>query len=473
VGYAYNPYKPPVCLAALSLCLFLLGSCASYQANPKLEKTENLYDMMRKTLSHKERSDELFLVLTFSGGGTRAAAMSYGILEALEKIEVTPQHKQSANGNAGHTLLDEVDVISSVSGGSFTAAYYGLHGKEAFEDYPEKFLYQKVQSALLWRVFNPFLWPKLLSAGYNRSEMAADYYDKILFDKKTIRDIFTHQGPIILIQATDIIDGYTFSFTPYFFHLLCSSLNNFRISRAVAASSAFPGAFSGISLTNYAGQCGYTPDPWIYQAVQSNDPMDSLYLFAKRELLYTNSEDKKYIHLYDGGVSDNLGLKGPFAALAQLSERNIDPEKVGLSRTRRVVFIIVNAQTSKTKDRKILNIIPEPPSTRKTLDSAITTIMNSSNFETLYIFENYLEKRLIQKEIAGADSSLINYDIIHINFADIQDAREREFFENLPTTLQLPRETVDQVRTKAGELLYQSDQFRKLVSDLGGRIHSE
>ena len=456
-------------IITLAVSLMLFSGCATYQANPRLEETEDLYAMIQTTLVDNERSDELLFVLTFSGGGTRAAAMSYGILEALAKVEI-PQAEQTKSDNSGHTLLDEVDMISSVSGGSFTAAYYGLYGKKAFEDYPERFLYQKVQSALLWRVFNPFLWPKLFSAGYNRSIMAADYYDKILFDGKLMGDMLNSGGPAILVQATDIIDGYNFSFTPYFFQLICSSLNNFKVSQAVAASSSFPGAFSGISLTNYGGQCGYQPKPWVYEIVKRNDPLDLKYRFARRELEYTNSAEKQYVHLYDGGVSDNLGLRGPVVALAQLSDRGIDRKDIGLSNTRRVVFIIVNAQTNKSKDKKYLNVIPAPPSTSRTLGAAMTTIMNSSSFDTLYIFQKFLEDNLLQKEISGEDFPKIGYDIVHINFASIADKDEREFFENLPTTLQLPPETVDRVRKKAGELLYLSEPFQKLIAELGGRI---
>jgi len=455
-------------IVTLAACIFFFSGCATYQPNPRLEETEDLFSQVQTTFTNNKRSDELFFILTFSGGGTRAAAMSYGILEALAKVEI-PQAEETKSDSPDHTLLDEVDMISSVSGGSFTSAYYGLHGKKAFEDYKERFLYRKVQSALLWRVFNPFLWPKLLSAGYNRSIMAADYYDNILFDEKSIGDIYKTDGPAILIQATDIIDGYNFSFTPYFFQLICSSLNNFKVSRAVAASSSFPGAFSGISVKNYGGQCGYQSKPWIHEAVKKNDPLDVKYRFAIRELNYTYSEEKQFVHLFDGGVSDNLGLRGPVNALAQLHERRIDPQKIGLANTKRVVFIIVNAQTNKSKDKKYLNVIPAPPSTGRSLGAAMATIMNSSSFDTLLMFQRYLEEAL-QKDMAGEDISKVSYHVIHITFASIADEEEREFFENLPTSLQLEPETVDRVIKKAGVLLYQSEPFQKLIADMDGRI---
>ena len=448
------------------VCLVIFCSCATYKPNPRLEKAEDLKSMRLSTFTGKDRSDELLLVLTFSGGGTRAAAMSYGILEALAEVEIPRKNEIGKSDNSVHTLLDEVDMISSVSGGSFTAAYYGLHGKKAFNDYKERFLYQRVQSAIKWRVLNPLLWPKLMSKGYNRSILAADYYDKILFDGKSMGDIINSDGPAIVIQATDILDGNIFSFNPYFFNLICSSLNNFSVSQAVAASSAFPGAFSGISLTNYAGQCGYQSEPWVYETIQRKDPMDPLNIFAKRELLYTNSEDKQYIHLYDGGISDNLGLEGPLIGLAQFTERGVDRKTIGLESTRRVVFIIVNAQTNKSDDAKYLNLIPAPPRSKRSIKAALATLINSSNFDTLFMFQKYLEEKFLKKQMTGEDISNIEYDIIHITFEEIADEEERKFFENLPTSLQLPPENVDRVREKAGELLYQSEEFRRLIKDL-------
>ena len=106
------------------VCLVLFCSCATYKPNPRLEKAEDLQSVRLSNFTSKDRSDELLLVLTFSGGGTRAAAMSYGILEALAKVDIPQEHNNGKPLDSGRSLLDEVDVISSVSGGSFTAAYY-------------------------------------------------------------------------------------------------------------------------------------------------------------------------------------------------------------------------------------------------------------------------------------------------------------------------------------------------------------
>ena len=442
------------------MCLFLLSACASVHPNPKLVEAIDTTKVAREKLNSPNRSDETFFLLTLSGGGTRAAALAYGVMEALNRVDI-PTGSVSDNA-PGHALLREVDIISSVSGGSFTAAYYALHDDRLFDDFKDRFLYRNVQSALFWRVLNPFNWAKFMTTGYGRSDMASEYYDKILFDNYTFGEILSNEGPILMVQATDIIDGYNFTFSPYFFTLICSDLREIPVSFAVTASSSFPGAFNGVSLQNYGGTCGYDPEPWVYEAIEKNDPLDNSYQLARRELAYWNSGKKKYVHLYDGGVSDNLGLRGPFTALLQLGKQGRFDE-FGLGNTNKVVFIIVNAQVSKSRDNILLSHLPNTPRTGRSLGAAMTTIMNSGNFDTLYLFKEHLMQ---------AHNRNANVEVypIHLAFENLEDPEEQQFFQNVSTALALPEETVDKLIEVGGRLLYKNKEFQRLVNDLGGTI---
>ena len=106
---------------------------------------------------------DALVLLAFSGGGTRAAALSYGVLEELRRTPIVVKGHQ-------HSLLDEVDVIAGVSGGSFTALAYALYGDQLFHEYPQRFLNRNVQGELIQRILNPASWPRLASAGYGRSK---------------------------------------------------------------------------------------------------------------------------------------------------------------------------------------------------------------------------------------------------------------------------------------------------------------
>ena len=115
------------------------------------------------------KSQENLVVLAFSGGGTRAAAFSYGVLEFLRRTEVV-----GPKGNKVR-LLDAVDMITGVSGGSFTALAYGLYGDKLFADYEQRFLKRDVQGELVARALNPGNWGKLSSTAWGRSELAAEF----------------------------------------------------------------------------------------------------------------------------------------------------------------------------------------------------------------------------------------------------------------------------------------------------------
>src|SRR5262245_34256537 len=106
----------------------LLAGCAHYPVNAPLTRAALETGYRFTNLPHTNNSDSLFIVLAFSGGGTRAAALAYGVLEELARTQIVWE------GRSGR-LLDEVDLISSVSGGSFTAAYYGLYGDRIFSDF--------------------------------------------------------------------------------------------------------------------------------------------------------------------------------------------------------------------------------------------------------------------------------------------------------------------------------------------------
>jgi NTE family protein len=105
--------------ALLVFSALLVCGCAHYAVNARL-KAVNPYTGYRfENVATQTNSDDLMVVLAFSGGGTRAAALSYGVLEELAKTEAGPP------GNA-HRVLDDVKMVSAVSGGSITAAYYTL-----------------------------------------------------------------------------------------------------------------------------------------------------------------------------------------------------------------------------------------------------------------------------------------------------------------------------------------------------------
>jgi NTE family protein len=210
-----------------------------------------------ETMHAKAEDQENLVVLAFSGGGTRAAAFSYGVLEFLRNTEmVGPKGKKMR-------LLDSVGLITGVSGGSFTALSYGLYGDKLFEEYEKRFLKRDVQGEIVSRVLNPVYWPSLSSSGWGRSELAAQLYDEILFEGATFGDLAKRKGPFIVASATDISTGSRFVFNQRVFDTMCSDLSSVPLSRAAAASSAVPVVLSPVTFNNYGGSCGWKPPVWM------------------------------------------------------------------------------------------------------------------------------------------------------------------------------------------------------------------
>src|SRR6185312_15928445 len=166
---------------AAALLLLLLGGCASRPINPAIVQADATIGYRFEVRQARVESKDNLVILAFSGGGTRAAAFSYGVLEFLRRTEVVLP-------NGKFRLIDGIDVITGVSGGSFTALAYGLYGEKLFDDYEQRFLKRDVQAELIKRIANPLNWGALWSKGWGRSELAANLYDEILFHGATYAD---------------------------------------------------------------------------------------------------------------------------------------------------------------------------------------------------------------------------------------------------------------------------------------------
>ena len=111
------------------------------------------------------------------------------MLEELRRTEIVIEGQR-------RRLIDEVDLITGVSGGSFTALAYALYGERLFAEYEARFLKRDVQGALFWRTLNPFNWWKFIGGTAGRSELAAAYYDEILFEGATYGDLLDTPAPV-------------------------------------------------------------------------------------------------------------------------------------------------------------------------------------------------------------------------------------------------------------------------------------
>jgi NTE family protein len=446
----------------------LLFSCAHFPLNAPLEQFDPRYGYrVAATSGDIDDSQQLLLIVNFSGGGTRAAAFAYGALQALRDARVRFDGRERA-------LASEIDILSSVSGGSITAAYFALYGERIFDDFEARFLRRDVQRALIWRMLSPLNWVRLASPYFGRSELAAEYYDEHLFDGATLGDLLDGDGPALLINATDMTLATRFTFDQEQFDLLCSDSLGFPIARAVAASSAVPIVLSPVTLANYAARgCGYAAPDWVGEEIARGYSSTRIHQEALRIAEYRAAAGESYVHLLDGAFADNLGLRSTIEKAVEAGSYARLTATAGFRRFRRVAFLVVNAQTESVRE---WTRSASPPGTLDALTSATTVTLNRYNYETVDLFRQNLDHLVADLRTArcqprgdapvAPDCGDIAAHLIEISFAQHPDPAERTYLNELPTTLGLSDEQLERTVAAARTILDESPEFQALLRDL-------
>jgi NTE family protein len=321
-------------LARLSLGAAVLGGCASIH---NLPHNVPLAGEVAATPLGREvpaSDDDIMVSLAFSGGGTRAAAFSFGVLTELDKIRVRDRGQTTS-------LLERIDFVSGVSGGSVTAAYFGLRKRAALADFRERFLLRNAEESLNTAV-SLINVGRALGGGINDATHLPRWLDDNLFGGATFREFRSDRRPRIWINASDIYNRTPFVFGKTAFDAMCSDLLSYRISEAVAASAAVPVLFAPIILETYPNRCQTRLPDWIVRAMENREAQPLLRDFAQAIASY-HSGSVRYVKLLDGGLVDNFGLSGFSIALLSATRPYEPLSPRHAARVRRVLFLIVDA----------------------------------------------------------------------------------------------------------------------------------
>lgn len=317
---------------AIVICSLLAAGCATTDWAP----VNGPLDMPIKTErphAIPSSDDELVIGLSFSGGGTRAAAFAYGVLDGL-------RGRYASNRKP---LLDNVKFISGVSGGSVTAAYYGLFHSRIFEDFEQKFLYADAETDLRTS-FGPAVLAAALSGGINDQTRLPRWLQKNLFGNATVDDLL-QRTPRVVLNASDVYNRVPFAFTPQTFNAICSDPSSVLVADAVAASAAVPIAFVPIVMQVFKENCQNTLPLWASAAASSPDAAAKIRATALAWEKYRDDPEVNFVKLADGGITDNLGLSSLSIFLESLS----GPQKlVDLAQIRRLVVLVVDAGQEQT-----------------------------------------------------------------------------------------------------------------------------
>ncbi|MNR78109.1 Patatin-like phospholipase [compost metagenome] len=452
-------------LLALSSLLSACSSLVQYNINEPLTEYKPDQGYTIKSIDLAPGDSKIFMVVLFSGGGARSAALGYGVLEELAR------HKFQQDGKTKR-LFDEVDLVYGVSGGSILAAYYGLHGEGVFPSFNDRFLNLDFQDKMVSRIISFSNQWRLTSPRFGRSDLLEEQLDEVLFDKKTFDDLNSkkRKGPMTIISATDMSSGARFDFIQETFDFICSDLNRFPVARAVAASSAVPLLFSPITLWNYAGTCDFHIPETLLAAADNNKRgrIAAVSRSRAKELFsYLDPIQRPYIHLLDGGLSDNLSIRSILDMEALVGSEGVRQD-FRLDEMEKLVLVVVNAQNNpehtidKSADvpgvRDVIRAISDIPIARYTQETELA--MQSS-------IERWQEAGRLRAEQNKTKPPSVYY--INVSLKNMTDEEQRMDLLNVPTSLYLPKKTVRELRSAATMLMQQSPEFQRLLQDISAQ----
>ncbi|MGA1790578.1 MAG: patatin-like phospholipase family protein [bacterium] len=434
----------------LALVLWLSFGFYEPRYNDPLTSASSL---SKPPVSMQERlqDDQTLLFVALSGGGTRAAAMSWKTLEELKKIPYTYKNREGEEITS--TLADEIDYISGISGGSFAAAAWCLF-RDNMDDFRKRFIEENIQLKLAKGLFiPPWQGLRLISRSYDRINMASELYDRAVFDHKTFGDLPSH--PILWIHATNLALGNRFTYSQEYFDLIKSDLLTYPIGYGCAASSAFPILLSPITVKNYGTPAVLKEDKRYAMAKRnSRRDIEKDYYCGMRE--FFNDKTNKYIHLADGGLVDNQGLQ---SIIDQFGTNGIINKKLNDrdNPLKRLIIINVNA-----------GVRPDDSSSKYSNAPHINSVIKYTMITSMDILsaKRWMEiKRLCSEvnkaalEIGYSTGSLSMLELpytIEISFRNIEDDAMRAECYDLPTSFYLNEDQINLIN-RAVPVLVEKD----------------
>jgi NTE family protein len=442
---------------AAGIALLLLTACAS--TRPWINQPVGDDDAAHQGATLAPARRPIVGAVTLSGGGARAAAFGLGVLQELRATRFEADGRET-------TLLDEVGLISGVSGGSVLASYYAAFGDETFERFEHDFLLVNFQSGLIRQATEPTTLYHLTSPWYGRSNVLEQRLEPV-FRGETFGSVRARRPwPHLLVTATDLTTGVPFEFTPEQFSLICSDLDSVPLSFAVAASSAVPILLSPVTLRNYAGTCDAPQHEGSPAQPHRNLSARFLRMIADS---YRTPQQRPYIHLVDGGLADNLGVRALVdhtiaSGSLQESFHQLPPGSV-----HRIVLVVVDSERA-FADR--IDESDRVPGTSQVLDAMIFGAGSRWTAETTEVVKDTARRAAEEvRAVRGQDGSPFAADaevfVINLRLRDLQDPQLRETLLHVPTAFEILPSHSRQLQSAGSELLRANPEFQRLRRSLG------
>jgi len=197
---------------------------------------------------------------------------------------------------------------------------------------------------------------------------------------------------------------------------------------------------------------------------------------------YEDGKQRPYLHLVDGGVSDNLGMRAVLEILEEFEALRLEGVPTPLDHARRVAVFVVNSLSTPPLG---WDADKSAPGTLDVLLRATGVPIDHYSYEAVELLRDTAARWKFLRAIRDSGAIVDNGNpalaevgrapnlevyVIDVSFGALKDEKERAYLNQLPTSFVLPPEAVDRLRAAAGTILLDSPDFQRYLKDMGERI---
>lgn len=278
------------------------------------------------------------VMLSLSGGGARASAFSLGVLQEL----------RDSPARGGGRLIDEVALVTAVSGGAVTAAWFGLNGPENLDEFRPAMLDKNWGNELHQSLLAPRNLARAWQGGINDRSDLAGWLDREVYKGATM--VAMRGGPRIILNGTELFTGAPFAFTQMYFDTVCSDASGVLVADAVATSMAVPIFFRPSVIESFNEDCAAAEPAWVDRILKDRTRPILARETARAVRAWRDPSRVGYLHIVDGGVIDNFGVAS-LIVMDEAADGELGPfSPEDAVRMRSLAFVVVNAEKPDSVD---------------------------------------------------------------------------------------------------------------------------
>ena len=424
---------PRVTVIVLLPALLLIGSgCALYR------DAVIVYDLPATSVMSPAPRDEgdYLVAVAVSGGGSRAALWHAAVMKELYR-----QVKLSD----GRGITDEIDYISSVSGGSLSSAYWCLKKPEVdtthtnqYDAFFDRYLTDMRANIEAEMAGSPLTWYRYLISSEDKAIVLARTFDKLYFNHTTFGELADRErrgfSPVLIANGTYMDTGAKFLFTTLTrsdFEVRPELLSRrFKTTSLAKSDISFGGDVLNIVTADDIGISITDMEISRAAAASASVPL-ILGPVVLKDNKKSTPQDDVYVHVNDGGVNDNQGL----VSLVELLYGRVEREG---KKFKGAMIIIVDA-----------NQYIDPSYTEGSVRAFSTIGMVERSFYICF-YQGRAFTYLTIMNVLGSDPRFKDVTFVYLSPYLADDPVVSDTFTRTPTRFKITPEQADNLERAAG-----------------------